>query len=155
VTSIIYAQDTSVPVEKSKMEIERLLTRYGATSFASGWEEQHAVIQFECHKKRIRFDLPLPPVADYSKTPEGRTRRRPEMIRQAWEQGCRSRWRALVLIVKAKLEAVQSGVASFEDEFGWYTVLPGGKTLGEMAHPAIEEAYRTGHMPPLLGMGAP
>jgi hypothetical protein len=153
-TITTYAQTTSVPVEKSKMEIERLLTRYGASSFASGWNENEAVIQFEAHKKRIKFIVPLPPLDDYAKTPEGRVRRRPEIVRQAWEQGCRARWRALVLIVKAKLEAVQSGIATFEDEFGWYTILPNGKTVGELARPAIEESYRTGKMPPLLGMGS-
>ena len=29
-----YAADTTVPVEKSRLEIERILARYGATSFA-------------------------------------------------------------------------------------------------------------------------
>lgn len=149
----IYAQDTSVPVEKSKMEIERLLQRYGASKFASGWDESKAIIQFEAHAKRIKFVLPLPDKDSYTKTPEGRVRRKPHLIEQAWEQGCRSRWRALCLIVKAKLEAVQSGVAQFEDEFGWYTMMPNGRTMGEIARPAIEESYKTGKMPPMLGMG--
>lgn len=149
----IYAQDTSVSVEKSKMEIERLLTRYGATRFASGWDESRATIMFEAHKKRIKLVLPLPDKETYTKTPEGKTRRKEHLVLQAWEQGCRSRWRALCLIVKAKLEAVQSGIALFEEEFGWYTVMPNGKTVGETVHPAIEAAYSTGKMPPMLGMG--
>jgi len=148
-----YAENTSVPVEKSKMEIERLLMRYGATSFASGWDESRAVIQFECRKKRIKFVIPLPPQSDYTKTPEGR-QRKAELVPQAWEQGCRARWRALALIIKAKLEAVQSGVSLFEDEFVAYTILPDGRTVGEIIHPAIEETYRTGKMPPMLGMGS-
>lgn len=148
----IYAQATSVSVEKSKMEIERLLTRYGATSFISGWNETNATILFECHKKRIKFMIPLPHKNEYTKTPEGRARR-DELVLQAWEQGCRARWRALVLIVKAKLEAVQSGVALFEDEFAMQIILPDGRTVGEIVHPAIEAAYSTGKMPPMLGIG--
>lgn len=147
-----YAQATSVSVEKSKMEIERLLTRYGATSFVSGWNESSATILFECHKKRIKFVIPLPRKSEYSKTPEGRMRR-DDLVPQAWEQGCRARWRALVLIVKAKLEAVQSGITLFEDEFAMHTIMPDGRTVGEIVHPAIEAAYETGRMPPMLGMG--
>ena len=147
-----YAENTSVPVEKSKMEIERLLMRYGATSFASGWDAERAVIQFECRKRRIKFVIPIPPVSDYTKTPEGRARR-VELVQPAWEQGCRAKWRALALIIKAKLEAVKSGVSLFEDEFVAYTIMPDGRTVGEIIHPAIEETYRTGKMPPMLGMG--
>ncbi len=148
-----YAQNTSVPVEKSKMEIERLLQRYGASKFASYWDDECATILFEAHKRRIKFMLPLPSKEEYKKTPEGRTRHNEDAIHAAWEQGCRSRWRALCLIVKAKLEAVQSGVSTFESEFGWNTVMPNGKTVGETVHPAIEAAYTNGKMPPMLGMG--
>lgn len=148
-----YAQATQVSVEKSKMEIERLLTRYGATSFVSGWNETSATILFECHKRRIKFVIPIPRKSDFTKTPEGRMRRN-ELVPQVWEQDCRARWRALVLIVKAKLEAVQSGVALFEDEFAMHTVMPDGRTVGEIVHPAIEEAYTTGKMPLMLGMGS-
>jgi hypothetical protein len=150
---ITYAQNTSVPVEKSKMEIERLLQRYGASKFVSAWEEEQAIILFEAHKRRIKFVLPLPSKDEFKKTPEGRTRHNEDLIHAAWEQGCRSRWRALCLIVKAKLEAVQSGISSFEDEFGWHTIMPNGKTVGESVHPAIEAAYSTGKMPSMLGMG--
>jgi hypothetical protein len=34
---VTYAVGTSVPVDRSKAEIERLLIRYGADHFASGW----------------------------------------------------------------------------------------------------------------------
>lgn len=148
-----YATTTSVSVEKSKHEIERILQRYGASAFAYGWNQDSAVIQFEAHAKRIKFVLPLPAKDHYRKTPEGRMRHNENLVLSAWEQGCRSRWRALALIIKAKLEAVQSGVALFEQEFAVHTVMPNGKTIGEMIVPQIDEAYRTGRMPPLLGMG--
>ena len=149
-----YAENTSVSVEKSKMEIERILRRYGATCFASGWDDTRATVLFEAHKRRIKFILPLPPKDEYTKTPEGKTRHKADMIELAWEQGCRSQWRALALVIKAKLEAVESGVALFEHEFGMQTVLPDGRTVGETVIPHIDEAYRTGKMPPMLGMGS-
>lgn len=150
-----YATNTSVSVERSKGEIEKLLQRYGARCFASGWDESRAVIQFEAaNGKRIKFVLPLPPQDNFALTPTGRTRRNPRDIARVWEQNCRARWRALALIIKAKLEAVESGVALFESEFGMYVVLPGGLTVGEMIIPQIDETYRTGVMPPLLGMGS-
>jgi len=39
-----YAQHTSVSSERSRMEIERTLKRYGAKAFIYGWEEKHAKI---------------------------------------------------------------------------------------------------------------
>ena len=47
----------------------------------------------------------------------------------ASEQGKRSRWRALYLVVKAKLEAVSSGIVSMEDEFLAQTVMNDGETV--------------------------
>ena len=55
-----YADATEVSVEKSRAEIEKTLTRYGATAFAYAWEGGRAVIQFQAKGRRIRFDLPLP-----------------------------------------------------------------------------------------------
>jgi hypothetical protein len=149
-----YAANTSVSVENSKMEIERLLRRYGASKFASGWDETRAVVNFEAHKRLIKFVLPLPPKEDYGKTDSGRQRHNAKLQEKAWEQGCRSRWRALALIIKAKLEAVESGITSFEQEFAVHVVLPGGGTVGEWILPQIDEAYVNGKMPKmLLGMG--
>ena len=34
-----------------------------------------------------------------------------------WEQACRQRWRALALVIKAKLEAIDAEISTFEEEF--------------------------------------
>ena len=60
------------------------------------------------------------------------------------------RWRALALVIKAKLEAVECGIAEFEAEFLAYTLLPDGSTVYEQAAPMVERAYLDGRMPPLL-----
>ena len=55
-----YAQYTKITVEQTKTEIERLLGRYGASKFAFFAEQERAIIVFEAHDRRLRFDLPLP-----------------------------------------------------------------------------------------------
>ena len=141
----IYAKQTTVSPEKSRAEIEAILTRYGASQFLYGWQGEQAVIAFEANGRRIRFILPLPHAAERS--PKGRRVKNPK---QALDRETRQRWRALALAIKAKLEAVQSNIATFEDEFLPYTVLPNGMTAGEWLQPQIERAYETRSMPPLL-----
>ena len=62
----------------------------------------------------------------------------------------RRRWRALVLVIKSKLEAVASGIVTFDEEFMAHIVLPDGQTIGQAMLPQIEAAYDAGTMPPLL-----
>jgi len=82
---------------------------------------------------------------------EGRgSKRSPQDAQKAWEQAGRQRWRALALAVKAKLEAVESQITSFETEFMAHIVMPNGKTAGEILLPQIEDSYKNGKMPSLL-----
>jgi len=147
-----YAKNTEVPVEKSQVEIKTIVTRYGATKFASLEEERRAAIMFEANNRRIRFILVLPDPNDdeFYRIPRRHERRSNDAARRKWEQACRQRWRALALAIKAKLEAVESGIATFEEEFLPYTVMPDGMTVAEHALPAVAKAYLTGSMPPLL-----
>lgn len=147
-----YAQSTQVSSEKSKAEIERLLIRYGASSFVAGWHGNQAAISFELHGRRIKFLLPLPNKADreYTHTPGRGNRRSEAEAYKAWEQATRQKWRALALVCKAKLEAVESGITTFEDEFMAHIVMPDGKTVGEHARPLIESAYQSGKVAALL-----
>jgi hypothetical protein len=54
------------------------------------------------------------------------------------------------LAVKAKLEVVESGISTFEDEFMPHIVLPSGQTVSEWMGPQITAAYLSGLMPPML-----
>lgn len=146
-----FAADTSVSVEKSRAEIERTLTRYGATAFAYLSTAGKATIMFEAADRRIRFDLPLPAKDDrrFTETPTGRARSVSAALVE-WEQAYRQRWRALNLAIKAKLEAVESGIATFEGEFLAYVMLPNGSTVGAWAEVAVAKAYAGGAMPALM-----
>jgi hypothetical protein len=149
-----YAAATKVSVEKSRGEIEQILTRWGATSFAYGWQGERAAISFTVNDRQVRFELPLPQPGErrFTHTATGQ-RRAPAAAQKEWEQGVRQRWRALVLAIKAKLEAVESGISSFEDEFLAWIVLPGGTTVADHVQPSIAQAYETGVVAPLLALG--
>jgi hypothetical protein len=147
----LYAEQTQVPVDRSKAEIERLLQRYGATEFAHGWKSDKATIMFKMMNRYIRFNLPLPTVGEFTKTATGKQRKAGTgAVTHAWEQACRQRWRALALCIKAKLESAESGIEEFETSFMGQIVMPDGKTIEESIRPIITEAYATKKMPNLM-----
>lgn len=128
-----YAEQTKVPVEQTKAEIERTLVRYGADRFAYFTEAGKAVIVFEAKDRRLRFDLPLPS-GDGDKEQKVR----------------RQKWRALLLCIKAKLESVASGIESFEEAFLAHVVLPNGQTVADHIAPRIAESYEGNKMLALM-----
>jgi hypothetical protein len=136
-----YAKATKVSSERSKVEVERILRRYGAEGFMYGWDGDLAVVAFRIDDRTIKIRLPLPGRQDFSITTTGRERSEPAQ-EKLWEQASRQRWRALVLIIKAKLEAIECGIATFEDEFLAYMVLPTGQTIGEISIPQLDAAYK-------------
>lgn len=147
-----YAKDTQVSTFQSRAEIEQTLQRYGADGFIYGSEGDRALVGFRMHGRQVKFILPLPDrtAREFTHTPAQGKRRSEEQAAAEWEKACRQRWRALALVIKAKLEAVESGITEFEDEFLAHIVLPDGQTVGSWAKPQIEDAYSTGNMPKLL-----
>jgi hypothetical protein len=135
-----FAENTDVPVERTKIEIERLVVdKHKAEAYMTGHQTNppRVVIQFKMRDRIVRFELPVP-------TPDGR--RNEKQLAQA----TRTRWRALLLIIKAKLEAVENGVTTFEEEFLAHIVMPGDRTIGQYVIPQIGGAYSTGKLPRML-----
>ncbi len=124
-----YAHGTKVPVPRSVTEIRKIMHRFGAEGFAYGENPDSAVMMFRKNGRHIKFTLPLGNCSDAE---------------------VRRRWRCLVLVIKSKLTAVDTGIVSFEDEFLAQTVLPDGQTVGQAVASDLALAYRTGKMPPLL-----
>jgi hypothetical protein len=152
-----YAQDTAVPADRSRAEIERTLQRYGAHAFGYGWTGNRALITFAMNDRRVRLDVEMPDrdADEFRLTPGRRYKRDPDSQRREWEKATRQRWRALALVVKAKLEAVEAGISTFESEFLAHIMLPDGSTVGETMAPQVEEAYASGQMPPGLMLALP
>ena len=132
-----YAAKTDVPVARSKDQIERLLVEFKATAFMSATQEKQSMIAFEMQGRNIKFVLPLPQRDNYRSI-------------SAYEQALRTRWRALYLALRAKLEMAATGITTFEDEFLAHVVMPDGRTVGEMTRPRIALAYQSGEVRPLL-----
>lgn len=126
----VYAEKTKVPVLQSRLEIERVLHGYGAQHFAFAQDIGRAMVGFRMNNRQLRFTLTMP---------KGFT-----------DQDERQRWRALVLIIKAKLEAVTSGITVFDDEFLAHIVMPNGQTVADLVRDQVTAAYESGQMPPLL-----
>lgn len=138
-----YAENTTVSVERSQAEIQEIVRKYGADGYISGWQGNKAMIEFFASQRRVRSILILPSdKAEFATA--GQRRRTGAQVIAAMEQEHRRRWRALGLVIKAKLEAVSSGIVSFEDEFLAQIVLPDGRTVAEHTGPSIQRAYETG-----------
>jgi hypothetical protein len=145
-----YAEGTTVAPERSQMEIAGLIRKYGAGSFATGWDGPRALVEFIAHDRRIRFVLELPTDwHDFVMTPRKQRRTEPQ-ARSALEAEVRRRWRALMLAIKAKLEVVETGISTFEAEFLPHTVMPDGRTVAEHILPRVDEAIHAGQMPTTL-----
>lgn len=136
-----YAEGTRVPVESSRAELEKLLAKHGATSFGVYREPVRWVVVFQLSGRYVRHVIDMPQKA---------TRAAPDPEREV-----RRKWRALVLITKAKLELIVGGDSSVEREFLADTVLAEGGTVYEATREQIAASYAQGVTPRLLGAGAP
>jgi hypothetical protein len=112
-----------VGVHRSRYELERVLGRYGASDFAFVEADANASIQFALQGRYVQLALPLPDpnAAHFTHTASGRARTVTAQER-AYEQALREHWRALLLAVRGKLQSVESGISTFEDEFAGFLV---------------------------------
>ena len=127
---MVYASGTKIEPPQTRMDIERTLQRYGATSFSWHIEQRKASLQFQIGKpvdRIVRFKVPFPGEDD------ARAKRQ-----------TRERWRALLLCIKAKLESVDSGIESFEEAFLAHVVTPDGTTIYEHIQGPLSVAYKEG-----------
>lgn len=138
-----FATTTSVPVERTRAEIEKVVRAHGASAFASGWSGAKATIEFIAKGRRVRFVLQLPMLTDTKFTHISTWRKRSTaQATKLWDQAMRTQWRCLLLVIKGKLEATESGIETFEDAFMAHIVLPDGKTVSESLTPMIDKAYK-------------
>jgi hypothetical protein len=151
-----YAEGTDVPVDRSRSEIERVLQRYGASGFGYSWERREVPIDpipahgpkreqrdfvalgFTFKDRRIRLDVPMPTEREAGS-------------QSRMEAATRQRWRAMLLVIKAKLEAVASGISTLEHEFLANLVTDDGRTIGEVIVPRLTEAVAAGRLLPAKG----
>ena len=156
-----YASKTTVSSDRSEAEIEGILRRYGADQFMQGWEASLGVVGFRINGFQVRMLLPLPNPEDFRhyERKSGYSTRQVERTLEAAQKACeqaeRQAWRALLLVIKAKLEAVETGITSVEQEFLPNMVLPGNSTVGENMLLRLREIITSGHLPPMLPAAHP
>lgn len=145
-----YASGTNVSQNRSREELQSLLERRGCQEFGyfskAGGAQQ--IVGFKIGDVPVQFSLPMPSQDDrlFWFGPKGGRKRTKEQATKAWEQACRARWRACVLVVKAKLEAVDCGISTLEEEFLAWIRTAGGSTVYEVLRPKLEAARASGQL---------
>lgn len=129
-----------------------ILKRYGADEFAYATSAGvGARVRFRIKGRYYQLAITMPPLKDFNVDRNNRARSASARDEAYWQVE-RQRWRALALVIKAKLEAVEVGIATIEEEFMGATILPGGETVAEWLEPQIKRAYELGTMPSLLAL---
>jgi len=89
-------------------------------------------------ERQVRLEVPMPHESEAG-------------TRAKAEAATRQRWRALNLVLKAKLEAVASGIATLDSEFLANIVMQNGQTIGAAMLQRLPEVVSTGRLLPAAG----
>ena len=138
-----YVRGASVSSSASQAEIRDMLTAAGAHGLRFVSMQGNAGITFSSADRRFRMVLPLPAPAPGT-TYQDHGALRPEMSAaesKAAQDAARHSWRQLSLLIRAKLDAVDAGIVTFDEEFLAYVVMPGGGTVFQASAPGIAAAY--------------
>ena len=122
-----YAKGTKVPVSRSRDELERILEKVGADAIAFMRDVDQAKVAFRITGRHYVIQLNHPDGAGA-------------------EQVQRERWRQLVLLVKAKMVAIATGITTPEAEFLAHAMLPSGETLGQHLRQHPEQLTTSGQL---------
>jgi hypothetical protein len=125
-----YAEHTKVPAERTMSEIIKMLRKAGANQVGQFEGPDKIAVQFSMEDRMVRFTVSMPL--------ESSDARR------------RQRARALMLVIKAKLESVESEIETAEQAFFAHIVTPNGRTVYEEAAENVARGYLTGAVQPLL-----
>lgn len=144
-----YAKGTEVAVEKTVAELVSMVRRAGGAQIAQLDDHDRFVLAFSMSERQVRFVVEFDPP-----THERFAKRRTNQHSWDWatdaqrlqasDQHRRERMRALLLVVKAKLESVDSKVETFEEAFLANVVMPDARTLYEHVREPIKDAYLLG-----------
>lgn len=139
-----YAEGTSVPFEKSIAEIIGLVKRAGAQQLAQYESAHDFAVQFVLSDRLIRFRLPLPDIAEMPLRNGNNVALSAAQRKDRLDQRIRQRGRALLLVIKAKLESVESGIETLEQAFLAHVVMSDGLTVYERIGESLALEYQTG-----------
>jgi hypothetical protein len=129
-----YAEGTAVTVQSSRGEITGILAKHGCDRMAWGAAPEGDTLQFELGGKLFRFAIQKPTADDIKRQydEDGRDWTRIYDMDTKVAAEWRRRWRAHVLLIKAKLEFIDGGDTTLEREFLPYAVLKDGRTVSDL-----------------------
>lgn len=121
-----YAEGTAVTVPSSRGDITGILTKHGVTTMAWGSNPLGDFLAFELAGKSFRLEIVRPTQKDiFRMFPNHQDT--DAKLNGEW----RRRWRATVLLLKAKLEFADGETSTIEQELMPYMLLRDGTTLGQ------------------------
>ncbi len=123
-----FAEQTKVPITRSKAAVEELLAKRQASEFGTYTDEKCSHVLFRVEGLSVRISVPMP---------------------DGDEREARRRWRSVLLALKAKFDAVDSEISTLEQEFMPFIVVADGQTVAEHLLPRLRSALATGKMPRL------
>ena len=144
-----FAETTTVAFEKSIAEIVGLVRKAGATQIGQMEGDSSFTIAFKLGDRLIKFVLPL---ASEYKGPTKSGNGRAIDGATISEQRNRQKGRAFLLVIKAKLESVESGIETVEQAFLANVVTSGGLTVYERIAEPLALEYRTGQPSAVAGL---
>jgi hypothetical protein len=125
----VRGRGSGVPVDRTKIEIESMLTDYGASHFAYFSDPRGAMVIFEAQGWRLRFNVPLESGAS------------PKAVRSR-----NQRWREFLHCIRAKLDSVTTGIESFAEAFLAHVVMPDDRTVYEHVASRLADAAESGNV---------
>lgn len=130
-----YAENTAVPVERSRAEMSYILTKHGVER--QGWMTgpEGDQLGFVLRGRSYRLTIEKPTMA-WAEANAGPRTPYEDAIAREW----RRRWRANVMLLKAKLEFADDDTTTVERELMPYLLTKGGKTVGELVESGAAEA---------------
>ena len=124
-----FAEGTKVTVDSSRGEITGILAKHGVERMAWAHVPEGDTIRFELEGNAYRFRIDKPTWEELAeKYVHERT---PDQRAAAVEGEWRRRWRANVLLLKAKLEFADGESSTVVRELMPYALLTDGRTLEE------------------------
>lgn len=155
-----FAQDTQVPISRSRGEVDAILRAFGAKGiqWSDDYEHDKAILRFIWAHEGIdylaRFSIHLPGRDELSKDAiDGRTGRTSEnKLALLMSARGKQEHRLLLLWIKAALNAVEAGLVDAETLFLPFLEDKQGRTVAEIAVPRMAQ-LTDGSAARLLGTG--
>lgn len=138
-----YAEGTTVPVDKSKAEIERIISKRGGdmVSFGYGRDSDHCVIGFRYRGMMLRFDMHYPSYDEVSTTTPRRFYDRDKqaaLVQRNKEAEQRRLWRVMLIRIKVKLETVEENPQFWDEELLPHMLVRGGQNVVSIVRDALD-----------------